>query len=360
MGDVKEKKEKDKKRKKHKSKREGEDEKPDKKEREQKRADREAEKEVEGSKSAEDERPKSTEPRSEEERKVRRTKSVSPPLDDFAFKEEETGSASPEIDIGLNFDNEEGRSSRGSRSSRPGSRSGPVTSFLDDIGDKFEPEAEEDLLGDKKLEDRRVYLQPDKDPAEVEVDSKVEDETETPKKFQDETTKNNTPLAAEKGSEESFDTISSRSILDSCTSEEGKENSKIDAASKEHEAELAETENEEQSFEKDEQGKEDNEVKTDIVPDVSKKHKWNDLGRRSDEFELHLDINDAEFVDTVKAEYRSSSPSWAADSKKFKFPGGGEEKAVSVRKRMEDEIKKEDVDVPTKAEKAAEAQMKIR
>ena len=370
--DVKEKKEKDKKSKKHKSKREGEDEKPDKKEREQKRAEREAEKEVEGSKSAEEERPKSTEPRSEEERKVRRTRSVSPPLDDFAFKEEETGSASPEIDIGLNFDNEEGRSSRGSRSSRPGSRSGPVTSFLDDIGDKFETEAEEDLLGDKKLEDRRVYLQPDKDPAEVEVDSKVEDETRTPKKFQDETTENNTPLAAEKGSEESFETISSRSILDSCTSEEGKENSKIDRSSKEHEAEFAETENEEQSFEKDEQGKEDNEVKTEIVPDVSKKHKWNDLGRRSDEFELHLDINDAEFVDTVKAEYRSSSPSWAADSKKFKFPGGGEEKAVSVRKRMEDEIKKEDVDVPTKAEKvksrrksgeeekSVEAQLKIR
>ena len=370
--DVKEKKEKDKKSKKHKSKREGEDEKPDKKEREQKRAEREAEKESEGFKSAEEERPKSTEPRSEEERNVRRTRSVSPPLDDFAFKEEETGSASPEIDIGLNFDNEEGRSSRGSRSSRPGSRSGPVTSFLDDIGDKFETEAEEDLLGDKKLEDRRVYLQPDKDPAEVEVDSKVEDETGTPKKFQDETTENNTPLAAEKGSEESFETISSRSILDSCTSEEGKENSKIDASSKEHQAEFAETENEEQSFEKDEQGKEDNEVKTEIVPDGSKRHKWNDLGRRSDEFELHLDINDAEFVDTVKAEYRSSSPSWAADSKRFKFPGGGEEKAVSVRKRMEDEIKKEDVDVPTKAEKvksrrksgeegkAAEAQMKIR
>ena len=370
--DVKEKKEKDKKSKKHKSKREGEDEKPDKKEREQKRAEREAEKEGEGSKSAEEERPKSTEPRSEEERKVRRTRSVSPPLDDFAFKEEETGSASPEIDIGLNFDNEEGRSSRGSRSSRPGSRSGPVTSFLDDIGDKFETEAEEDLLGDKKLEDRRVYLQPDKDSAEVEVDSKVEDETGTPKKFQDETTENNTPLAAEKGSEESFETISSRSILDSCTSEEGKENSKIDGSSKEHEAEFAETENEEQSFEKDEQGKEDNEVKPEIVLDGPKKHKWNDLGRRSDEFELHLDINDAEFVDTVKAEYRSSSPSWAADSKKFKFPGGGEEKAVSVRKRMEDEIKKEDVDVPTKAEKVksrrksgeeektAEAQLKIR
>ena len=370
--DVKEKKEKDKKSKKHKSKREGEDEKPDKKEREQKRAEREAEKEGEGSKPAEEERPKSTEPRSEEERKVRRTRSVSPPLDDFAFKEEEAGSASPEIDIGLNFDNEEGRSSRGSRSSRPGSRSGPVTSFLDDIGDKFETEAEEDLLGDKNMEDRRVYLQPDKDPAEVEVDSKVEDETGTPKKFQDETTKNNTPLAAEKGSEESFETISSRSILDSCTSEEGKENSKVDASSKEHEAEFAETENEEQSFEKDEQGKEDNEVKTEIAPDGSKRHKWNDLGRRSDEFELHLDINDSEFVDTVKAEYRSSSPSWAADSKKFKFPGGGEEKAVSVRKRMEDEIKKEDVDVPTKAEKvksrrksgeeekAAEAQLKIR
>merc|ERR1719268_678339 len=65
---TKEVKEKDKKSKKHKSKREGEDEKPDKKEREQKRAEREAEKEGEGSKSAEEERPKSTEPRSEEER----------------------------------------------------------------------------------------------------------------------------------------------------------------------------------------------------------------------------------------------------------------------------------------------------
>merc|ERR1712032_567397 len=84
--------------------------------------------------------------------------------------------------------------------------------------------------------------------------------------------------------------------------------------------------------------------------DGSKKRKWNDLGRRSEEFELHLDINDAEFVDTVKAEYRSSSPSWA-DNKKFKYPGGaGEEKAVSVRKRMEDEIKKEDVEVAPKAE----------
>merc|ERR1712013_461526 len=60
---TKEVKEKDKKSKKHKSKREGEDEKPDKKEREQKRAEREAEKESEGSKSAEEERPKTPDPR---------------------------------------------------------------------------------------------------------------------------------------------------------------------------------------------------------------------------------------------------------------------------------------------------------
>merc|ERR1712083_734798 len=66
--------------------------------------------------------------------------------------------------------------------------------------------------------------------------------------------------------------------------------------------------------------------------DASKKHKWNDLGRRSDEFELHLDINDAEFVDTVKAEYRSSSPSWA-DCKKFKYPGG-EEEDINRRQEM--------------------------
>merc|ERR1712029_1108727 len=77
----------------------------------------------------------------------------------------------------------------------------------------------------------------------------------------------------------------------------------------------------------------------------------------SGEFELSLEINDKDFVDTVRNEYRSSSPSWA--NTKFKFPLKeekekktnvedlppseqiSEERAVSVRKRMQDEIKKD-------------------
>merc|ERR1712233_147314 len=83
--------------------------------------------------------------------------------------------------------------------------------------------------------------------------------------------------------------------------------------------------------------------------------------RTSEEFELSLEINDKEFLETVKKEYRSSSPSWA--NQKFKFPVKKEksekkieerveerievdgdknmERSVSVRKRMQDEIKKE-------------------
>merc|ERR1712192_172967 len=59
---------------------------------------------------------------------------------------------------------EEGRSSRGSR---PSSRSGHVTSFLDDIQDNFEPEPSKETLHEDDIgEERRVYLQSDNDGAE--------------------------------------------------------------------------------------------------------------------------------------------------------------------------------------------------
>merc|ERR550517_1342414 len=156
-----------------------------------------------------------------------------------------------------------------------------------------------------------------------------------------------TSVASKKGVDESFETISSQSIMGNSTEEE-KEIVKDEATH--------DTQEEENEADEDKEKQPNDEVKEKVVDqsenskagsesafDGSKKHKWNDLGRRSDEFELHLDINDAEFVDTVKAEYRSSSPSWA-DCKKFKYPGGGEEKAMSVRKRMEDEIKRDDAE----------------
>ena len=88
------------------------------------------------------------------------------------------------------------------------------------------------------------------------------------------------------------------------------------------------------------------------------KYSWKDRSNTSGEFELTLEINDPEFLDTVKNEYRSSSPSWS--NTKFKFPmkeaktyikteslptlpreDSNPERSVSVRKRMEDQIKKE-------------------
>ena len=88
------------------------------------------------------------------------------------------------------------------------------------------------------------------------------------------------------------------------------------------------------------------------------KYSWKDRSNTSGEFELTLEINDPEFLDTVKNEYRSSSPSWS--NTKFKFPikeaktsikaeslpnlpkeDSNPERSFSVRKRMEDQIKKE-------------------
>merc|ERR1711962_799588 len=113
-----------------------------------------------------------------------------------------------------------------------------------------------------------------------------------------------------------------------------------------------------------------------VIPDTDPKYMWKDRSRTSEEFELSLEINDSDFVDTVKQEYRSSSPSWA--NQKFRFPvikdkGGlneestessaeeaekevfsntvnvtpaefdkDAERTISVRRRMQDEIKKED------------------
>merc|ERR1719232_1167204 len=62
---------------------------------------------------------------------------------------------------------------------------------------------------------------------------------------------------------------------------------------------------------------------SDSKPEVKKeflepKYSWKDRSNTSGEFELSLDINDQDFLDTVKNEYRSSSPSWA--NTKFTFP----------------------------------------
>merc|ERR1712130_210538 len=258
-------------------------------------------------------RPKSKERESGDERKVRR-KATSLPPDESALEEDERACASPEMDIGLKFDSEEGRSSR---SSRPSSRSGHVTSFLDDIG-----------------EERRVYLQSDNDGAEKVIENKTSSKRANDTPQRDEVPEKEASMAPKVEAEESFETISSQSIMGNSTEEE-KEIVKDEAI---HENQGDKNENETKQA-NDEVNKEvddpDEKSRSEPEPafDGSKKHKWNDLGRRSDEFELHLDINDAEFVDTVKAEYRSSSPSWA-DNKKFKYPGGGG-----------DEIKKEDVEV---------------
>ena len=254
--------------------------------------------------------------------------------------EDEHVCASPEMDIVLKFDSEEGRSSRGSRSSRPGSRNGHVTSFLDDIRDNFEPEpAKENLLEDNIGEERRVYLQPGNDADNVMIESKSATERANSNEHLHEIDEKNTSAASKIESEKSFETISSQANMGNSTEEE-KDNLKDGAVRKNEEERRKENQsNNEVKEEFEDQSKSG----SGSAFDASKKHKWNDLGRRSDEFELHLDINDAEFVDTVKAEYRSSSPSWA-DCKKFKYPGGGEEKAMSVRKRMEDEIKRDDAE----------------
>ena len=105
----------------------------------------------------------------------------------------------------------------------------------------------------------------------------------------------------------------------------------------------------------------DNSISPGKKEQLEPKYSWKDRSNTSGEFELTLEINDPEFLDTVKNEYRSSSPSWS--NTKFKFPmketrteskvkgslpnlpepedNSKAERSVSVRKRMEDQIKKE-------------------
>merc|ERR1712029_1200630 len=105
------------------------------------------------------------------------------------------------------------------------------------------------------------------------------------------------------------------------------------------------------------------------------KYSWKDRSNTSGEFELSLDINDQDFLDTVKNEYRSSSPSWA--NTKFTFPMKEEkigkkslenipclpeeisaERSVSVRKRMEDEMRKE-MDIKPEGEESKDAAAEV-
>ena len=107
-------------------------------------------------------------------------------------------------------------------------------------------------------------------------------------------------------------------------------------------------------------GRLDNSLESEKKEPLDPKYSWKDRSNTSGEFELTLEINDQEFLDTVKNEYRSSSPSWS--NTKFKFPmkevkiesklkeeslpnlpadDSNPERSVSVRKKMEDQIKKE-------------------
>merc|ERR1711915_997458 len=64
------------------------------------------------------------------------------------------------------------------------------------------------------------------------------------------------------------------------------------------------------------------------------KYSWKDRSRTSEEFELSLEINDKDFLETVKTEYRSSSPSWA--NQKFKFPVKKEKPEKKLEEKVEE------------------------
>ena len=190
-------------------------------------------------------------------------------------------------------------------SSRPSSRS-QVTSFLDDLGDSFDDDIKKHL-GQSSTFPTPVSTEIVASKPEVNDD---ENETEKSESFKP---KDSTTL----------ETISSQDLDDSILSNASDSNAQS--------------------------------TKGEFL---EPKYSWKDRSNTSGEFELSLEINDKDFLDTVKNEYRSSSPSWA--NTKFTFPMKDQkvdkktldkiptlseevsaERAVSVRKRMEDEIKKE-------------------
>jgi len=240
---------------------------------------------------------------------------------------------------------QETRSRHSSRTSgsRPGSRS-QVTSFLDDIGDSFEEEVS------KNVQNRTVRSRTNSPFTVKEEDFKkpldfeekvctTEDAFEKKvKEFSNESNAEADPKDCDTLSLE--DLSSSNTKLDDVSSQDCI--SSLDDSMTSHNDSKTESQL-------------DTSIKTEKE---DPKYAWKDRSRTSEEFELSLEINDKDFLETVKSEYRSSSPSWA--NQKFKFPvkkektekkvedgfqevedDKGLERSVSVRKRMQDEIKKE-------------------
>merc|ERR1719233_1055706 len=238
-------------------------------------------------------------------------------------------------------------SSRTSGGSRPGSRS-QVTSFLDDIGDSFE---EESSRVPNKVERSRTnspFANKEEDfKKPLDFDDKGETEDAFEKKvkmFSNDSDGDGEALPKEGDTLSLEDLSSSNTKLEDISSQDL--NSSRDDSMTSHNDSKPESQLEKS-------------IKNETEADP--KYAWMDRSRTSEEFELSLEINDKDFLETVKKEYRSSSPSWA--NQKFKFPVKKEktekrmeekveeslevddeknvERSVSVRKRMQDEIKKE-------------------
>lgn len=243
-------------------------------------------------------------------------------------------------------EDQETRSRHSSRTSgsRPGSRS-QVTSFLDDIGDSFEEECAKSKLGRSRTNSPFTVKEEDfKKPLDfdekVSVNVNTEDAFE--KKIKEFSNDSDGEMAPKEGDTLSLEDLSSSNLKLEDVSSQDFSSSQDDSMASHNESK---TESQVDLIEKGE---------TETDP----KYAWKDRSRTSEEFELSLEINDKDFLETVKSEYRSSSPSWA--NKKFKFPvkkeksekraedsvsavegERGVERSVSVRKRMQDEIKKE-------------------
>jgi len=253
------------------------------------------------------------------------------------------------------FSGEEGqevsRSRHSSRASnsRPCSRS-QVTSFLDDIGDSFEDEPSKNNNSGRSRTNSPLQSKEDEDfkkPLDFgdRISNDVGDiEDAFEKKVKEYTNDSDGESVAKDGAIHSSEDINSITLKLEDVSSQEFSSSQDDSLTSHNES-------------KSDCHLEANE-ESEKVEGNDPKYSWKDRSRTSEEFELSLEINDKDFLETVKSEYRSSSPSWA--NKKFKFPIKKEkpdkkvdeallefdeektvERSVSVRKRMQDEIKKE-------------------
>jgi len=244
---------------------------------------------------------------------------------------------------------DETRSRHSSRTSgsRPGSRS-QVTSFLDDIGDSFEDESTKVQSKVERSRTNSPFSSKEEDfkkPLDFEEKGETEDAFEKKVKMYTNDSDGDGEAVPKEG-----DTLSLEDLSSSNTKLE--DISSQDLSSSQDDSMTSQNDSKPES-------QLDKSIKTESEADP--KYAWMDRSRTSEEFELSLEINDKDFLETVKKEYRSSSPSWA--NQKFKFPVKKEksekkiderveekidveddkniERSVSVRKRMQDEIKKE-------------------